>query len=110
MRFKTLRGIPKGKAQKGQYLLVVALGRYKWYQSQTLGGVSARTLGSQGVDCEIPHRLEWGMIPYKGVETFPQWTHFKTLRGSPKGITQRGQYLLAVALSRYTSINYMHVI
>ena len=30
---KTLRGILKGKAQRGQYLLVVGLGCYKWYQS-----------------------------------------------------------------------------
>ena len=32
-RFKALRGSLKGKAQKGQYLLAVDLGRYKWYQS-----------------------------------------------------------------------------
>ena len=30
-RFKALRGSPKGKAQRGQYLLAVDLGRYKWY-------------------------------------------------------------------------------
>ena len=33
MRFKVLRGSPKGKGkvQRGQYLLAVNLGRYKWY-------------------------------------------------------------------------------
>ena len=30
---------------------------YKWYQSQTPGGVPARTL-TPGVDCEIPRWLE----------------------------------------------------
>ena len=30
---ETLRGSPEVKAQKGQYLLAVGLGRYKWYQS-----------------------------------------------------------------------------
>ena len=29
MRFKALRGSPKGKAQRGQYLLAVGLGHYK---------------------------------------------------------------------------------
>ena len=28
MRFKALRGSPKGKTQRGQYLLAVDLGRY----------------------------------------------------------------------------------
>ena len=33
----------------------------------------------RGVDCEIPHRLERGTKhPYKGVETSPQQTRFKT--------------------------------
>ena len=40
-RFKALRGSPKGKAQRGQYLLAVDLGRYKWYQSQTPDNVPA---------------------------------------------------------------------
>ena len=30
---------PRGKAQRGQYLLVVGLDSYKWYQSQTSGDV-----------------------------------------------------------------------
>ena len=38
---------------------------------------------------------------YKGVETFLLQTRFKALRGSPKGKTQIGQYLLAVDLGRY---------
>ena len=57
---KTLRGSLKEKAQRGQYLLAVGLDFYKWNQSQSLGGVSARTLALRGVDCEIPHRLERG--------------------------------------------------
>ena len=37
----------------------MGLAYYKWYQSQTLGGIPTRTLGLKGgVDCEIPHRLE----------------------------------------------------
>ena len=43
-----MRGSPKRKAQRGQYLLVVGLGRYKWYQSQTLGDVPARRLSPEG--------------------------------------------------------------
>ena len=71
---KTLRGSSKGEAQRGQYLLAVGLGCYKWYQSQTLGdvpmrklspeerwtrgGVPVRTLGPErGVDWGVPHRL-----------------------------------------------------
>ena len=34
----------------GQYLLAVGLGRYKWYQSQTLGNVPARSSPEGGVD------------------------------------------------------------
>ena len=94
---KTLRRSPKGKAQRGQYLLAVGLGCYKWYQSQTQGGVPARTLSPEGgvdfkiprrleretsaskdvglqrgVDFEIPYRLERERnIIYKGVETSP---------------------------------------
>ena len=30
---KTLRGSPKVKVQRGQYLLAVGLNYYKWYQS-----------------------------------------------------------------------------
>ena len=66
MHFKVLKGSPKGKVQGGQYLLVVGLGSYKWYQSQTpddvlafslfpeggqtQGGVPVRTLGPKRVD------------------------------------------------------------
>ena len=44
-RFKTLRGSLVGKVQRGQYLRVVGLSCYTWYQTQTLGGVPARSLG-----------------------------------------------------------------
>ena len=44
---KTLRRTRKGKAQREQYLLAVGLCCYKWYQIQTLGGVSARMLGPE---------------------------------------------------------------
>ena len=81
--FKTLRGRPKGKVQRGQYLLAVGLDYYKWYQSQVPSGVPTRTLGLKGgrivrshihwrggtsasenvgfrreVDCEISYWLE----------------------------------------------------
>ena len=44
MCFEALRGSPKGKAQRGQYLLAVDLSRYRWYQSQTPDDVSAFSL------------------------------------------------------------------
>ena len=52
--------------QSGQYLLAVGLNCYKWYQSQSLDGVLARTLGPQGVDCEIPHLLEKHFLLWRG--------------------------------------------
>ena len=98
MRFKVLRGSLKGKAQRGKYLLVVDLGHYKWYQSQTQddvpafslfpkggqtrGGVPVRTLGlKRGVDLgAVPHRLEEGKSasedagPRRGVDCdAPHW-------------------------------------
>ena len=45
---KTLRGSTKEKAQRGQYLLVVSMGYYKWYQSQTPGDVQTRRLSPEG--------------------------------------------------------------
>ena len=47
--------------QRGQYPLAVGLGCYKWYQSQTPGGVSSRTLGGltsigEGNECQ---REQW---------------------------------------------------
>ena len=49
------------------------------------------------VDCEIPHRLGGRTKhSYKGVETYPSKRVLKTMKGSPKGKVQRGQYLLAV--------------
>ena len=64
MRFKALRGSPEGEAQRGQYLLVVDLGRYKrslrYFKTQTRG-VSVRTLGLKGGWIwNGPHRLEKG--------------------------------------------------
>ena len=56
---KTLRGSPKGKTQRGQYRLAVGLGCYKWYQSQTSGGVPARTLGPKGGWIVRSH-IGWG--------------------------------------------------
>ena len=47
-RFKALKGSVKGKAQRRQYLLAMDLGRYKWYQSQTLDDVSAFSLFPEG--------------------------------------------------------------
>ena len=73
---KTLRGSPKGKAQREQYLVAVGLGRYIWYQSQTPDDVPMRRLPRRGVDTRrcaskdaeprkgwvqrVPHRLEKG--------------------------------------------------
>ena len=94
---KTLRGSPKGKAQRGQYLLAVGLGYYKWYQNQTLSGVPTRTLSHKGGwivrshinwrEERVPARtlgpeggwilrthISWGgewSILYKGMETSP---------------------------------------
>ena len=51
--FKNSEGKFERKPQRpkrGQHLLVVGLGRYKWYQSQTRGDVPARRLGFEGVD------------------------------------------------------------
>ena len=45
---ETLRGSQKGKTQRRQYLLVVDLDRYKWYQSQTPDDVSAFLLFPEG--------------------------------------------------------------
>ena len=72
MCFKTLRGNPKEKAQRGQYLLAMGLGCYKWYQGQSPGGVLA-TLGLQEgwiVRSYIGWRGERNIL-YKGVETSP---------------------------------------
>ena len=132
---KTLRESPKGKAQRGQYLLAVDLGRYKWYQSQTpddvaarrlfpeggqtRGRVSIRTLGPEGGGFWWggPHRLEKGTGvsedagPWRGVnceiprwlgrKPFPSRCVLETLRESPKGKSQIGQYQLVVGLGRY---------
>ena len=38
----------EGKAQRGQYLLLVGLGRYNWYQSQAPDNVPAKRLSLEG--------------------------------------------------------------
>ena len=45
---KTLKESPKEKAQRGQYMLAVGLGHYKWYQSQTPGDVLERRPSPEG--------------------------------------------------------------
>ena len=59
MHFKKLEGISKEKAQRGQYLLVVGLSCYKWYQRQTPGSVPARTLSPEGGWIVRSHIEEW---------------------------------------------------
>ena len=60
-----------------------------------------------GVNLSHLLRGTWGCwggelsILYKGVETSPYQTHFKTLKGNLKEEAQRGQYLLAVGLNHY---------
>ena len=61
---KTLRGSPKGKVRRGQYLLAVGLGSYKWYQSQTLNDVPVRRLSPKG--CEHEAMCQQGRWPPKG--------------------------------------------
>ena len=84
---KTLKESPKGKTQRGQYLLEVSLVCYKWYQSQTPSNVLARRLSPKGGghevvwqqgrwalkgDSKIPHQLRRRMkhFVYKGVKIF----------------------------------------
>ena len=71
-RFKTLRGSPGGKAQRGQYLLAVDLDCYKWYQSQALAVCQGGRWAPRGwiVRSHIGWRGERN-ISYKGVETSP---------------------------------------
>ena len=88
---KTLREDSKGRAQRGQYLLAVSLGGYKWYQGQTPGNMPAMMLGSGGVDCEIPRWLGTRTnIFLQGYGNVSLSRHvLKTLRGSPKKKAQR---------------------
>ena len=86
----------------------------QWYQSQTPNDVPTRRLNPKGgwtpgsvlamtlglerrwiVRSHIGWKRERSIL-YKGVKTSSQHTRFKTLRGSPKGKTERGQYLLPV--------------
>ena len=45
--YKTLRGSPKGKFQRG-LSASGGFGRYKWYQSQTPGDLPTRRLSPEG--------------------------------------------------------------
>ena len=81
MLFKALRGSPKIKAQRGQYLLAVGLGRYKWYQSQVPDARPQRVVDLGAV----PHRLEEGKSanedvgPRRGVNCdVPRWLGRRT--------------------------------
>ena len=94
---KTLRGSPKGKAQRGQYLLAVGLGRYKNGQcaneeAEPQREVDMRRCASKdtrprrGVDLVgVPHRLEKGTSasedtrPQRGVDCeIPHWLGRRT--------------------------------
>ena len=70
----------------------------------TRGGVPTRTLGLEGVDLDPTSIGEendtlfirvWKPLPSKRI--------LKTLRESPKGKVQRGQYLLVVSLDHYSN-------
>ena len=49
----------------------------------------ARTLGPEGVDCEIPHREENETFFIKVWKPVPSICILKILKGSPKGKAQR---------------------
>ena len=85
---KTLKGSLEGKAQREQYLLVVGLDRYIWYQSPTPDDVSMRRLnpegggheavcqqgrGPKGVDWGVPHRLEKGASSSENAGPEGEW-------------------------------------
>ena len=140
---KTLRESWKGKAQRGQYLIVADLGCYKWYQSQTQGNVPTRRMSFEGgwtrggvpsrtldpergwigglTSIEEEYECQRGRWALKGGglwdptsvgaknkapfirvwKPLPSRHVLKTLRKSPKGKTQRGQYLEVVDLGCY---------
>ena len=54
------------------------------------------------VDCEVPHRLVRGSIPYKDVETSPWYMYFKTLREAQKGKLKEDNILSTWALTNGT--------
>ena len=74
--------------QRGQYLLAVGLGCYKWYQSQTPSSVPSEDVGLPRGWIVRSHigRREERSTPYKGVETYPYQTRFKlmAIRNGPK--------------------------
>ena len=100
---KTLRGNTKGKTQRGQYLLAVSLGCYKWYQSQTTGGGKRGRWAPKGGGLWDPTSVGEKNKAFLLRVWKPLFSRhvLKTLRGSPKGKTQRGQYLLTVGLGCY---------
>ena len=85
---KILRGSPKGKVQRGQYLLAVGEGNQcrqgRWTPKRS--GLWDPT--SVGEKNEAFFIRVWRPLLNRHV--------FKTLRGCLKGKVQRGQYLLAV--------------
>ena len=92
---KTLGGLPKGKAQRGQYVLAVAWtvthivrSHISWGEERLWDPISVAW------ENETFFVRVWKPLPSKRV--------LKTLRGSSKGKAQRGQHLLAVSLDRYT--------
>ena len=88
---KSLKRSPKGNAQRGQYLLAVGLGYYKWYWLGRCVSEEAERERTKHFFIRV-----WKPLPSQHV--------LKTLRGSLKGKAQRGQYLLAVGLGRYNLI------
>ena len=89
---KSLRESSKGKVQRRQYLLMMGLGHYKWFQSQTRGDVPVRRLSLEGDGHEVvcqqgcwapkrgglgvphPHRLEKGTSVSKNAWLRGVWT------------------------------------
>ena len=73
-RFKALRGSPKEKAQRGQYLLAVDLGRYivSFDMDNVVRGlyVACSNLNKQFVRSHTGWRGEPNIL-YKGVKTSP---------------------------------------
>ena len=69
---KTLRGSPKGKACRRQYLLAVGLGCYKWYQSKKSGYVPTRRLSSKG-RWTLGSVLARTLGPKEGGESYINW-------------------------------------
>ena len=66
-------GSPKGKGERGQYLLAVGLGHYKWYKSQTSDDVPAKGLSPKGGGPEaVCQQTRWAQR--KGVDRLEKGT------------------------------------